>query len=167
MIRRMVLAALVAALVTTPARAGDVPAVPFDDGAFLTAAATGGLYDARLCDLVGSQTRNAGVRKFAACVLAGRMVGSNELKAVAKDAGVELPTKLDDMHQKQYETFKEYKGADLERDFVKAMTQRLAIGVAMFTRASKEAKDPAVREFAAKTLPALQKHWEMAKNLDK
>ena len=164
MIRHMLLAASVAALVTTHARAGDAP---FDDDAFLTAAATGGLYDARLCDLVGSQTRNAGVRKFAACVLAARMVGSNELKAVAKDAGVELPAKLDETHQKRYESFKEYKGDDLEGDFIKAMALRHAAGVALFTRASKHANNPAVREFAAKTLPALQKHWEMAKDLDK
>jgi putative membrane protein len=168
MIRHAILTASVAAAValgTTGGRA-DEPKT-FDDATFLKAAAAGGLYDACVCDLVGSQTRNPAVRKFAACVVASRIVGSSRLKDAAKDAGVELPAALDDHHKKRFETFKEYRGTDLERDFVKAMAQRHALGVMAFAQASKEAQHPAVRKFAADTLPALQKHLEMAKELDK
>lgn len=167
MFRTFVLAAAVAAIIVIPAGAGDVPSVPFDDSAFLTAAACGGRCDARICDLIGSQTRNAEVRKFAARIVAERMLKGRELETTARDAGVELPTELDDTHRKLYASFKEYKGTDLERDFVKAMARRLTVGVALFTRASRDANSPAVRAFATNMLPTLQKQLEVAKSLDK
>ena len=166
MYRKLTLAALVAVL-ATPLRAGagNDPPAAFDDAAFVRAVAAGGTYDVCLSNWTGPLTKNADVKDFAACVVAGHLVASSGLKEVAKDAGIELPTRLDDTHQKQYEAFKEHTGDDLDREFVKAMAQRLTFGAAMFARASKEAKSLAVREYAAKTLPTLQKHLETAKKL--
>lgn len=130
-------------------------------------AAIGGTYDLRLSYLVGTLCKNSDVRTFAASIAADRIGASVGLKGAAKDAGIDLPTKLDDVHQKRYEGFKDYKGDNLERDFVKAMVQRHADGVALFTQASKEAKNPAVKEFATTTLATLQKRLEEAKKLDK
>lgn len=167
MFRYTALAVAVAVVVAIPAGAGEVPPASFDDGAFLTSAACGGRCDARLSDLIGSQTRNAEVRKFAARIVAERMMRSTDLEVAAKDVGVKLPTELDDTHLKLYASFKEYKGTDLEGDFVKAMARRLTVGVALFTRASRDANSPAVRAFATNMLPILQKQLEAAKSLDK
>ena len=70
-------------------------------------------------------------------------------------------------YQKQFETFKVYQGEDIERDFVKSVVKRYTLGVAAFTRASKEAKNPALKAFAAAAIPKLQKRLEEAKSLDK
>ena len=159
MFRKLSLVALTALFATTRgARAEDAPPAQFDEAAFVKAVAAGGMYDVCLSNWTGPLTKNADVKNLAAGVVAG-------LKAVAKDAGIELPTRLDDAHLNKYEAFKGRTGDDLDREFVKAMAQRLTVGTALFERASKEAKTPAVREYAAKTLPTLQKHLEAAKKL--
>lgn len=171
------LTAALAAALTLPlaARGGEpvaaprtaAPATTFDDAAFLRTVAKCGLYDVCLSNHVGPVTRNSDVKSFAACVVANHIIASNALKAIAKDAGVELPTKLDDLHQRQFDAFRDYKGDNLERDYVKAMAARLTVAVAAFTRASKEANDPALREFAEAALPGLRKHLETVKALDR
>jgi putative membrane protein len=169
MIRNMILTAFVVVLATplgTRAE-GNPPAGPFDDATFVKEVAICGRYDAYLGELVGTQTRNNEVKNFAVRLVADHITASTGLKTAAASAGIELPTKLDDAHQKQYEAFKDYKGNNLDRDFVKAMVKSYTDGVAVFTRASKEAKNPAVKEFATKTLPTLQKNLETAKSLDK
>jgi putative membrane protein len=166
---KMMVAAAVALLASVfGTRAEDKPTpAPFDAAAFAKAVAIGGMYDVYLSELVGSQTKNIDVRKLAVGLVADHLVAGPGLKAAAKQAGIELPKKLDDAHQKQYNAFKTYKGDDLDRDFVKAVVQRLTVGVALFTRASKEAKNKDIKDFATKNLPTLQNHLEMAKRLEK
>jgi putative membrane protein len=160
--------AVVLAVLAVPfgPRAGDEPpAAPFDDAAFVRAVALGGRYEGQLSELVGSQTRNRAVRKYAAGIVAGRIVGGAALNAVAKEAGIELPSELDDVHRERYAAFKEYKGDDLDGDFVEAMAERHVAAVKLFTRASKEAKHPAVKQFARAALPRLQERLELAQAL--
>lgn len=168
MIRKMMLVALAAVFVASfGVRAEDKPPAAFDDDAFMKTVAIGGLYDVCLSDLVGSQTKNEDIRKLAAGIVADHIVAGTGLKSAAKEAGIELPTKLDDTYQKRYEAFKTYKGDDLDRDFVKVVVTRYTLGLVMFTQASKEAKSSTVKAFATKTLPRIQKHLEVAKKLDK
>ncbi|QJW97435.1 DUF4142 domain-containing protein [Frigoriglobus tundricola] len=169
MIRSIALVASVA-LLAAPfgARAQDEPSAPaFDDAKFVQGVAVGGMYAVYLSELTGMQTRNSNIRKFALLMVKDHLAAKEELAAAAKAAGVTLPTKLDAEHQKRYETFKDYKGDNLDRDYVKAMVKCHTDGVAAFALASKGAKNPAVKDFAAKALPTLQKHLEMAKALEK
>ena len=169
MIRSITLLASAAVLaVPFGTRAQDEPSAPaFDDTRFVNGVAVGGLYGVYLSELTGPQTRNRDVRKFAVLMVKDHIAAKEELAAVAKAAGVTLPTKLDAEYQKRYEAFKDYKGDDLERDYVKAMVKCHTDGVVAFAMASKAAKNPAVKEFATKALPTLQKHLEMAKALEK
>lgn len=169
MIRKMILAALVAIVVApfgTGARAEEKPAAPFDDATFVNKAALGGMFEVYLAELAATKVKNADVKKFAAALQKDHSTANESLKTAAKEAMIELPTKLDDAHQKQYNAFKDYKGDNFDRDFIKTVVQTHTNCVALLTQASKEAKSPALKEFAIKTLPTIQKHLEMAKKLD-
>ena len=157
----------VAVAIAVPAPAPNNNARPFDDAAFLRMVAAGGMYDGRLGYLVGPQARTREVRKLAACVVADGLVGSTALKAAAESAGVELPTALDDIHRKQYKAFEGRTGEEMEREFVRAMAERRAAGVVLFTRASRDATHPEVRAFATRMLPLLREHAMMADGLNK
>ncbi|MBN9122350.1 MAG: DUF4142 domain-containing protein [Planctomycetes bacterium] len=161
----VLLAALAAPL--GPRVAGPSSAAPFDDAAFVRAVALGGMYDGHLSYLVGAQSKNSAVRKFAAAVVADRIVASAGLKEVAKGIGVELPTGLDGTHQRLYGAFEEYKGRDRDGDFVRSMAERHALALVLFTRASTEAKSPAVREFATAALPKIRQRMREAQALAK
>jgi putative membrane protein len=161
--------AVMLAILTAPfgPPAGPAPAAPFDDAAFLKAVAIGGMYDGHLSYLVGAQSKNGALRDFAAAVVADRIIASQGLKEAAKGAGVELPTELDEGHRKRYDAFKEYKGPDLDRDFVTTMAERHALAVVLFTRASKDAKNPTVRAFATEALPKIRERMQEARKLAK
>ena len=148
-----------------PRTGDDPPAAPFDDAAFVRAVAIGGRYEGQLSELVGSQTRDRAVRKFAAGVVAGRIVGGAALKAVATEAGIELPGELDGAHRERYAAFKEYKGDDLDGDFVKAMTERHVVAVELFARANCLTAGCLASLLARAALPRLQERLEHAQAL--
>jgi putative membrane protein len=155
------------ALVAAPFGARAEDKAPFEDAAFVKMAAIGGMYEVYLGDLVAKKTTNDDVKKFAERVVKDHTAANAELLVAAKAGGFEVPAKIDDKHQQKYEAFKAYKGDAFDRDYVKDMVKDHEEDVALFTRASKDAKNPAIKEFATKTLPTLQKHLEMVKKLDK
>jgi putative membrane protein len=169
MIGKMMLAAASALLACAcGARAEDkAPAAPFDDAAFVKAAAIGGMSEVHLGDLAAARARGKDVKDFAGRAAKDHAAANEGLKDAAKAAGIELPAKIDEAHQKQYDAFKDYKGDDFDRDYARTMVQSHTDSVALFTRASKEAKDQGIKDYAAKTLPTLQKHLEAAKKLNR
>jgi len=168
MMRKMMLVAAVALLAGVfGASAEDKRAQPFDDTVFVKTAAISGMSEVHLGELAATTTKNEDVKNLAEMTVKDHTAANAELKAAAKDAGIEVPTKIDDAHQKQYEGFKAYKGDNFDRDYVKTLVQSHTQSVALYTQASKEAKNPALKDFATKTLPTLKKHLDMAKKLDK
>ena len=165
MFRTTRLAALVALLATAAgARADDKP---FDDATFVKKATIGGMYEVALGEVIAPKAKNDDVKKFAERMVKDHTAANEDLKAIARAAGIEAPAKLDDKHQQKIDMFKTYKGTNLDQDYVKDMVKDHEEDVDLFTRASKEAKNPAIRDFATKTLPTLQKHLEMVRKLDK
>ena len=92
---------------------------------------------------------------------------NEQLKKIAKAAGISVPEKMNDKNQKEYDPFKAYKGENFDQDYIKTMIKDHEEDVKEFTRASKEAKNADVKDFAAKTLPTIQEHLEVAKKLGK
>jgi putative membrane protein len=169
MIRKMLLVAAVAVLAVPfgsfGAKAEDKAA--FDDAVFVKKAVMGGMSEVYLSELAATQCKNVDVKKFASQLLKDHSASNEALLAAAKSASIEVPTKLDGPHQKQYDGFKNYKGDNFDRDYVKTIVQSHNACVALYTQASKEANNPTIKDYATKTLPLLQKHLETAKNFDK
>ena len=170
MVRRMSLFAAVALFVgVISARAEErKPAEqPFDDQTFVKTAGSSGMAEVELAKIAVEKAKNADVKKFAEMMVKDHGKANDELKAAAKAANIEVPNQLSDKHQKHLDMFKDYKGTDFDKDYIKHMVGSHTDGVALFTQASKEAKNKELKEFATRTLPVVQKHLEEAKKLDK
>ncbi len=170
MVRRMKFVVAVALLAgVIGARAEDRKAAdePFDDTAFVKTAASGGMAEVEVAKIAATQAKNDDVKKFAEMLVKDHTKANEELKSAAKAANIAVPEKIDDKHQKHVDTFKNYKGTNFDKDFVKHEVADHTEAVALFTRASKEAKNKELKDFATKALPTLQKHLEEAKKLDK
>ena len=169
MIHALAVTALFAPLAPSLSAPGrNAPAVPpFDDAAFLKAVATGARYEARLSYLVGAQTRSRAVQGLAVRVTVDHMTASSGLEAVATATAIQLPADLDATNRHQWDRVKGRTDADLDRDFVREIVQRRTACLVLFTRASQEARSPAVRALAVRSLPVIQKHLEMARAIDK
>jgi putative membrane protein len=168
MLRKTTLVAALAVLAgVIGVRADDKPGAQFDDTVFVKTAAIDGMHEVQLGKIAEAQAKNDAVKKFAQMLVKDHTKANGDLKAAAKAANIAVPTELDEKHKKHLEFFKNYKGTNFDQDFVKHEVTDHTEAVALFTRASKEAKNKDIKNFATATLPALQKHLEEAKKLNK
>ena len=57
-------------------------------------------------------------------------------------------------------------GAEFDKAYAKHMVEDHEKAVKLFENASKNIKDPGLKDFATKTLPTIKEHLEMAKKLE-
>lgn len=137
----------------------------FDDADFVMKAGSGGIHEVELGKLAATNAKSDAVKKFGQQMVTDHGKANDELKAAAKDAGLKVPDKMNDEHQKEFDKFKDLKGADFDKKYVEHMIKDHEEDVALFQRATKEAKNPSIKTFATKTLPVVQGHLEAVKKL--
>jgi len=166
--KRKLIAAVALLAVVIGVRAEEKPAADaFDDAGFVKMAAIDGMHEVELGKIAQTQAKNDDVKKFAEQMVKDHGKANEELKTAAKAASIAVPDKLDDKHQKHIDAFKDYKGTNFDQDYMKHMVSDHTEAVALFTRASKEAKNKEIKDFATRTLPTIQAHLEQAKKLNK
>jgi putative membrane protein len=94
---------------------------------------------------------------------------SDELKGLVASGKVKeaLPTKLDSAHQEKLDTLKGLKGADFTKQYRSDQVEAHEDAVSLFERYAEGGDNPALKDWAGKTLPDLKRHQEMAEKLDK
>ena len=140
-------------------------AKPFDDAEFVMMAASGGMLEVELGKLATDQADMPDVKKFGKMLVEDHTKANAELMKIAKANKLALPEKPMEKHQKECDRFKDLKGAEFDKAFVPFMIKDHEQDIADFTKASKEAKNPELREFASMCLPKLKEHLKMAKEL--
>src|SRR6476659_5419513 len=69
----------------------------FDDQQFVTAAASGGMHEVELGKLAAAKAKNDAVKQFGKQMADDHSKANDALKKVANTAGLNVPTKMDDM----------------------------------------------------------------------
>ena len=138
---------------------------PYSDEMFVKMAASGGMLEVKAGVLAQDKTANADVRAFGAKMVTDHTKAGNELKAAAKVAGIKVPDTLLDEHQKHLDHLKDMKKDDFDKAYIHHMVADHEEDVALFEKASKEAKDKNIKTFAEKTLPTIKEHLAMAKKI--
>jgi putative membrane protein len=156
--------AVLIAVVTT--QADDKKAdKPFDDAEFVKMTASGGLQEVELGKLAATRAKADDVKMFARRLVEDHTKANDELKKAASSAGFSIPDKMNEEHQKHFDKFREMTGDAFDKEFIKHMIKDHEEDVKSFTRATTEAKNPMIKEFATKTLPTLKEHLDMVKKL--
>lgn len=135
------------------------------DREFIEKAAAGGLMEVQVGNLAQQKAQNADAKSFGSMLVTDHTAANNELKTLAQNKGVALPTALPKKEQKVIDKLEKSKHFD--KDFAKDGVKDHKKDIKEFEKASKDAKDPDVKAFAAKTLPTLQKHLQAAEQLEK
>ena len=92
-------------------------------------------------------------------------MSDEDVMTAAKAANIAVPGGLPDEQTKEYDRFKNLKGAEFDKAYIKHMVEDHEKAVKLFENASKNLKDPGLKAFATKTLPTIKEHLEMAKKL--
>jgi putative membrane protein len=136
------------------------------DQAFVKEAAIGGMAEVDLGQLAASKAESPDVKQFGQRMVDDHGKANTELKSWASQKNVTLPTELDARHKAEHARLEKLSGAAFDRAYMQAMVADHNKDVAAFMRESKAAKDPDLKAWAAKTLPTLQEHQKMAKDIN-
>lgn len=132
-----------------------------DDRNFFEKAAKSGMKEVSVSNSVMDRLSNTQVKQFAQMMVSDHTGANAELMALASSKGITLPVQETKFAEKWSK-----KSDEVDEDYMEEMVSDHEDAVKLFEKASKS-KDPEIAAFAAKTLPKLQQHLTMAKNLEK
>jgi putative membrane protein len=134
---------------------------------FIKEAATSDMLEIQSSKLA-QQKGNAAEKKFAEQMITDHTKTSSELKTmVSGEMSVAIPTALDDSSQKKLDKLRNSKPEDFAAEYDRMQVSAHKDAVSLFERYAKGGDDPKLKDWAGKTLPALQHHLEMAQDMNK
>jgi len=135
------------------------------DKQFVAKAASSGMAEVKLGELAEERGVSAAVKKFGHHMVKDHTKANKELMELASSKGYKLPGELSKARRAAVEKLSKLKGEEFDRAFAKQMVLDHVVAVKLFEYQAKNGTDEALKAFAAKTLPVLQEHLEMAKKL--
>ena len=175
-ISRLLTAALAAALISTPAFAQSVGEKTGINSALgITPKTEDFIKEVAMSDMleieaakIAQQKGNAVEKKFAEQMLTDHTKTSTELKGlVSGEMKAVIPTSLDDASQKKLDRLRDAKPEDFAGQYDSMQVSAHKDAVSLFERYASGGDDPKLKDWAGKTLPALQHHLQMAQDIDK
>jgi len=150
---------------TAPAAGLQVGKLSAGDRAFIHEAAVGGMAEVELGRLATEKATNPDVKQFGQRMVDDHGKANEELKTLASQNGVTLPTTLEPAHKVTLDRLSKLAGASFDRAYMQDMVKDHDKDVAAFKRASTTAADPDLKAWAGKTLPTLEEHQKLAKSV--
>ena len=135
------------------------------DHKFVMEAAMGGLMEVELGRVAAQKGASDAVKQFGQRMVDDHSTVNTELMTLATSKGMTLPTELDAKHRAQVTKLSAMSGAEFDRAYGKMMLSDHNKDVKEFEKQSMKATDPDLKAFAAKNLPTLREHLQMAKTL--
>jgi len=139
---------------------------PTDAQGFATRAAQGGMAEVELGRLASQKAQNAEVKKFAQMMVQDHTNANTELKSLAGKKNITLPTALDAEHKAVMDKLQGLTGAEFDKAYMDAMVEDHEKTVDLFQAQADDGDDADVKAFAAKTLPKIRQHLEMAEKIN-
>jgi putative membrane protein len=136
------------------------------DADFLKEAISGGMLAVKLGQLAGERAATQDVRRFAERLVVDHTNINRDLMTLAERRGVSIPKDMNKDHQAALDKFKELRGADFDRSYIKAMVKDHEEGAKAFEKQSKDAKDEDLKAVAARVLPFVKNHLTMARETE-
>jgi putative membrane protein len=140
------------------------PVLAPQDRDFLEHAAQGSNAEVAMGRLVDSRATRPDVIAFGRAMVTDHTAINRRLAAIAARYPIILPTSLGD-HQASYDRVVDLRRDEFDREFSQAMIEDHDMAVQLFREEASGGHDPALRAFAAQTLPLIQAHLQHAKAL--
>jgi putative membrane protein len=136
------------------------------DYKFVTEAAKGGTTEIELGQLATQKGSTDQTRRFGERMVADHKRAHEELQGIASKKGATLPSQLSHSENSEMSHLQKATGMDFDKAYAKHMVKDHETDVKEFEDGAKNLDDPELRAFAQKTLPTLQEHLRMARNLE-
>jgi putative membrane protein len=145
-------------------RKGDGGAI--SDEQFVQKASAAGLAEVNASLLAMRMAQSPDVKMFAKRMVDDHAKANMELNNLADRKGLRPAATMGPKHQEMAQRMARLSGADFDREYMAAQVKAHEAAVSLFESFSKGGeKDDALRQWAGRTLPALQDHLKMARDL--
>jgi putative membrane protein len=135
------------------------------DQQFVMKASAADLAEINLGRVAARQASDPAVKQFAQRLVDDHTKASADLLRIANKRSLPAARTMDAQHRQLQTRLLNLKGADFDRAYLTQQVDDHKKAVALFEAASKTAKDPDLKAFAAKTLPTIRDHLKMAQDL--
>ena len=137
------------------------------DRDFLSKAAQGGELEVKAGKLASQRASAPAVRSFGERMVTDHSAANDQLRALAASKQMPLPSDLTPEQQKLLGKLESLNGTEFDQSYAAMMVRDHTKDVGEFKHEAHAAKDPDVKAFATQTLPTLQHHLTMARQLTK
>jgi len=131
-----------------------------DDAEFAVEAANGGMMGVKMGELAQMNGSSADVKEFGKLMVDDHGQANEELKSLAAQKNIMLPTTLGNDMQQKYDEMAKKTGKEFDKEYVDMMVKDHKKDIDAFKEEANEGKDADMKAFAAKTLPTLEMHMQ-------
>jgi putative membrane protein len=137
------------------------------DETFVKQTAIGGMAEVQAGRLATQKASNAKVKAFGERMVTDHGKANDELKSLAATKKIAISSDIDAEHKAAYDKLQGLSGSAFDRAYVADMITGHEKNVAAFRQESTSGQDPDVKAFASKTLPTIEEHLKILRDLQK
>lgn len=135
-----------------------------DDG-FVKKASQGGLFEVKVGELAQQRAQSPEVKQFAQHLVSEHQQANTALEQLAQTKGVKMETEVGGKYKQTISRLEKTKGQEFDKKFMEAVVKEHKGDVKDFKKQAEKGKDADVKNWAQQTLPALEKHLQMAQQV--
>lgn len=135
------------------------------DAAFVMQAGQDGHAEVELGKLAQKNGSSAAVKDFGGRMVKDHGKANQELASIAKKLGMTVPTEPSDKHKAVAKKLSALTGEKFDEEYASEMVQAHENAVTLFQKQAKIGEAAELKAFASKTLPTLEEHLKMARDL--
>ena len=132
---------------------------------FIKDAASAGLVEVQLGQVASDRGGSQEVKDFGGLMVRDHGKANEELRTLAAQRNLKLPDQVERKHSLMIAKLSEFSGTSFDRKYLQAMVMHHGKNIARFKKAIKRVKDQDLNAWAVATLPVLQQHLQLAKEM--
>lgn len=136
------------------------------DAMFIRTAAIDGMAEVEHGRLAAQHATHDEVKQFGQRMVDDHSKAGDEVKGMASQKNVTLPTELDPKHKAMQDKLSKMNGTAFDRAYMAHMVAAHQQAVTLFQKEASSGKDAEAKAWAAKTLPTLREHLKTARSIN-
>jgi putative membrane protein len=136
------------------------------DATFVKNAAQGGMAEVELGKLATEKASSDDVKQFGQKMVDDHSKANDQLKQIASQKSMEVPSDLSAKDKATKDRLSKLSGPAFDRAYMKHMVTDHTKDVAEFKKQANTGSDSDIKGFASSTLPTLEDHLKMAKDIN-
>ena len=136
---------------------------------FVKEAASSDMFEIQSSQLAAERSKDQATKTFAAHMIADHEKTTADIKGMITSGALkaDVPMAMIPTHQKLFDALKDLQGDDFTKRYHDEQVTAHKDAVSLYQRYAKGGDNQGLKDWAAKTQPALEEHLKMAQALDK